>query len=484
MPRRALTLSMVFLLALVTRASAQRTGDELIDQLSLEPLRALAGELSDLDLDDPLTPAQYARIVEYRQRTPALVRLGAASDEDLAAIAAALCKAPAGECSFTTTYALRCLADRCEVAIAPPPRVDVLQPSRCQPSVRTHKRSAPLGLGFDWGMGWHRSRYPSDGAAYSFGIEARLRLGRRFGTIARIDRITGRDEGTDADGNGEDDTATGSITRIAALAGPSVVFDHARFEDTMRYLRLELLGGYLSTRSQADESGPAAGFDLAYQISVIRLGVRFVQGFAGASDATMLLTHFGLVTGSAPPEPDDADCNPDGTPRPSRWRRSSSRLAIGFEYQLLGYGLASELGVMATGIGFELAWNLTSRLDAVAHTDLLLYPGCERDRTIHHAALAGIRITHDRRTDDDQVGFFTTVMSGYSHGAGLTPTSTGTGPIGDLALGWGIQSPEGAASLRLHGRFGITPDNVDYRALFLSFGAELRLDPRRWRYRP
>jgi hypothetical protein len=34
--------------------------------------------------------------------------------------------------------------------------------------------------------------------------------------------------------------------------------------------------------------------------------------------------------------------------------------------------------------------------------------------------------------------------------------------------------------LRLHGRFGVTPDNVDFRAIFLSAGVELRLDRRRW----
>ena len=48
---------------------------------------------------------------------------------------------------------------------------------------------------------------------------------------------------------------------------------------------------------------------------------------------------------------------------------------------------------------------------------------------------------------------------------------------------WGGQSDEGAAYLRLHARAGIGPDNLEYRALFLSAGVELRLDPERWRDR-
>ena len=65
----------------------------------------------------------------------------------------------------------------------------------------------------------------------------------------------------------------------------------------------------------------------------------------------------------------------------------------------------------------------------------------------------------------------------------LTPTTTGTGPVADLSLAWGGQDSESAGYLRLHGRFGLSPDNVDYRAVFLAAGLELRLDSRRWRDR-
>ena len=480
---RALALAIVLLLALTGSASAQSalSGDDLIEKLSLQPLRSMAGELADLELNDPLKLSQYERIVQMRQRVPVLVRLGAVDDAGLAAIATALCNSPAPACIVATAHALRCLADRCELEeSATDVQRDPLKPSTCRSSTpTTPKRSAPFGVGFSWGTGFHRSRYPNDGRAWSFGIEARLRLSNRFSTVARIDRIAGRDAATDADDNGSDDTWTGSITRIAALAGPSIVLQHALFDDTTRSLRLDLLGGYISTRSQADESGLAAGLDVSYQLSLLRVGVRFVQGFGDARDATTLLAHIGILSGARPPEPDeDDDCPPTmSRPRP---RRPSSRIALGFEYEMLGWGLSSDHGLMATGIGLELAWYLTSRLDAIAHADLLLYPGYERERTIHQAGLAGLRLTHARRTDDDDTEFFTTAMGGYTHGAGIEPSTTGSGPIGDLAMGWGIQSPEGAANLRLHVRFGLSPDNVDYRAVFLSFGLELRFDPRSW----
>src|SRR5262249_18730975 len=77
-------------------------------------------------------------------------------------------------------------------------------------------------------------------------------------------------------------------------------------------------------------------------------------------------------------------------------------------------------------------------------------------------------------------GLFTTIMAGYSHGIGVTPATVGSGPIADISVAWGGQGAEAAGYLRLHARFGIGPDNPDYRAIFLSAGFELRLDPRTW----
>ena len=472
---------LVVIAALVTPARAQAPcpecakGDALIDQYALQPLRPLAAELADMPLGSPVTPDAYARLVQIRVHNPTLVRLGALDDTELGAIAIALCRAPATPCVVATANTLRCLADRCTIAF---PHVDKQQRDilrvfdDCH-QYSTHRRSPPYGLGLDWATGWQRSRYPTDTGAWSFGIEGRARFGHIFGAVARVDRIAGRDEATDADHNGHDDQATGTITRISALAGPSIVLDNTRYEDTTRFLRLDLLGGYLVTRSPGHEDGPAAGADLSYQLWAFRFGARFVQGFGDAHDATMLLAHVGFYGGAVPPYEDDTDCGGGAASR-------SSRFALGFDFPLLGYGISDELGYMVPGLGLEGIWHLTHKLDALAHADLLVYPGYNRDRVLHQALLAGVRIDHGGKKSS---GFFTTWMAGYSHGIGFTPSSVGDGPVADVSVAWGGQAADGAAYLRLHGRFGISPDNVDYRAIFLSFGFELRFDPSRWRDR-
>lgn len=449
-------------------------GDALVARFALQPLHDMAGELA-APLTEPVPAGQYARLVELRRRTPALARVGALDDTELLAVASSLCHAATGDCVDATARTLRCLADRCAVDLPKPPprRADlVVLPADCQ-SYTTHKHSIPYGLGVDWGSGWQRSQYPSDGYAWSFGIEGRMRLSRTFGTVARFDRASGRDRAEDADHNGKDDISTGAITRITALAGPTIVLDNTRFDDSLRFFRVDLLGGYLSTRSQPGESGPAAGIDVAYQIWDLRFGVRAVQGFGDAHDATMVLGHIGFVGGSRPGYDDDTDCGAVATAR-------STPLALGLDVPISGYGISSELGYMVPSLGLEALWHLSHHFDAMVRADLLIYPGYERDRVMHQALLAGVRIDHGAHHHN---GYFTTVAAGYSVGATLTPTDVGSGPIVDVSLGWGAQDDEGAAYLRLHARSGVGPDNVDYRAVFFSFGGELRVDPRHWRDR-
>lgn len=472
-PTIALAIAVAPAAAQPTPCETCARGDALIERFSLQPLRGLAAELGRLSLADPLTEAQYTQLVELRQREPALVRLGAVDDAELALVAAALCGSTDDACTVPMTRTLTCLADRCDLALPPPdPRVDFAElPEDCT-RYRTRKRSPRLGLGLDWGTGWQRSGYPNDGRAWSFGISGRWRINQRLGAIARFDRSAGRDEATDLDGDGFDDGSTGSITRIVALAGPSAILHRARFERTTRVLRLDVLAGYIATRSQPGEDGPAAGFDLAYQVSGARAGVRVVQGLGGAADATLVLGHLGFLIGSMPELADDACTLETKAP--------ATRLALGYELAFGGYGISSQLGYLPFGMGIEALWNLTPRFDALARADLLVFPGDERERVIHQAVLGGIRIDHARTDRRWRAGFFTTVMAGYTHGAGLTPSSVGSGPIADVSLGWGGQNRESAAYLRLHGRFGLSPDNVDYRVVFVSAGLELRFDRHRW----
>ncbi|HEY5922793.1 MAG TPA: hypothetical protein VIV11_14040 [Kofleriaceae bacterium] len=454
-------------------------GDAVIDRFSLQPVRPLAGELAELQLADPLTPEQYTRILELRARTPALVRLGAVDDADLALVAAALCRSTTDACVTPTTRALRCLAERCAVTLPrADPRVADLVTESCNRYV-TQKRSSVFGVGIDWATGWHRSRYPHDGRAWSFGIATRLRITNKIGAVARFDRVAGRDAAEDVDGNGRDDMSTGSITRLFALGGPSFILDFTRFENTARYLRLDVLGGYVATRSQPDEDGPAAGFDLAYHLWTIRTGVRYVQGFGDAREASTVLAHLGFVAGASPEYSRGANCSGE-----AQEADRSSRLAIGLDLPVGGYGLTSQLGYLAIGLGFEAKWYLSRSFDVVTRADMLVFPRYDQDRVIHQAVLGGLRIDHGKDTErSSRSGWFTTVLAGYSHGAGIRPTTAGTGPIADVSLAWGGQGKEGAGWLRLHARFGLTPENIDYRVLLFSLGFELRFDPRRWRSR-
>src|SRR5690606_22619639 len=135
----------------------------------------LAAELATMALADPVTAQQYARVVELRRRTPALGRLGALDDADHVRTAAALCHAPAGECVARVARVLRCLAERCEVALPPPGDKDIVA-LRAQCHDFTSRRiTRPIGLGLDVGLGWQRSAYPTDGVASSNGFQARVR---------------------------------------------------------------------------------------------------------------------------------------------------------------------------------------------------------------------------------------------------------------------------------------------------------------------
>lgn len=63
-----------------------------------------------------------------------------------------------------------------------------------------------------------------------------------------------------------------------------------------------------------------------------------------------------------------------------------------------------------------------------------------------------------------RTGLYSTV-TGYQHVATITPTTAGSGPIGDVSVGWGAQDSELAGYVRLPARLGLSPDNVDYRAI-------------------
>jgi hypothetical protein len=349
----------------------------------------------------------------------------------------------------------------------PPP------PSRgCADFVRT-TGYARLGLGGEYATGWQDSEAPVDHRVSSFGMEARLRIAPRFAMMTRLDRSSGRDAALDADGDGRDDLATGTVTRWSVLGGTSVVLDAARVERVPRALELDLLGGYLSARGANEASGLAAGVDLSYQLATVRGGVRFVQGFGDAEQSRAVLAHVGIVSGGAPSYDDGDTCV--FVPR-----LTSSPFAMALDLALSGW--AREVGYVAPGLGVEIALHPgRSRLDALGRFDLLAFPNGDRDRVVHQSLLFGARLDLGKPGTVSRNGFFFALLGGYAFAAAPSSSTYGSTPVADLSIAWGGQGPSGGGFLRLHGRVSV-PD-ADVVAIFLSLDVEVRLDRERWQDR-
>ena len=476
-------------LGLASPASAQPLpcepcvrGDDTLKQLGEvgELLRDETGALVSIGVE-PGGTIQEPQLTRLRatlgtHHDPISEALGPLSEAQLSDVAAAMCSAPEGRCKVTVAAALACIAGRCTVEreqerLLPPPP----PPHGCDPTVK-HVTSPAFGLGIDWGEGRQQDRAPVDGRAWSVGFEARDRLSRHFGLVGRVDRSTGRDAAIDSNRDGSDDVATPPVTRVSLLAGPSVMFGVSH-GDALRFAQLDLLAGYQWTLSQPNEDGPAAGFDLQYSLEVVRTGIRVTQGFGDAKDARAVLAHLGVVVGAGPSFDYGVGCGRDD--------KDESKLALALDLPLFGYGLTSALDYSAPGFGLEAAYHVSHLVDLAAHADVMVFPNGDRERALYQTTLAGVRfdLLGPHQGGDVRTGFFTTLMAGYSFAATTEPTTAGSGPVGEASVGWGGEGDDGFVYLRLHGRVGLTPDNIDASALFLSAGIELRMDRRQWKDR-
>lgn len=405
----------------------------------------------------------------------AVQSLGAWSDGELLEIGHALCGRPDQSCAMSLAAVLRCASRGCtvqrvELVRAPPPHT-------CDPTVG-RRYSSRFGLGFDAGSGWQASAHPVDGLAWSLGGEARVSLGdRKLGLVARLDRSTGRDEGRDEDGDGRDDVETGPVTRLTALAGPSFVPLRTLDPELVRYLQVDVLAGYLSSRSQPGTSGPAAALDLSFQLASKRVGLRIVQGFGDAKDERAVIAHLGLTTGAGPEFDYGAGCSN------MSFRPEGSALALALDVPFSGW---SQGAGYTAGIGVEGALHLRRRLDALLRGDLLASGREGRDFSLHQSLLAGVRFVASRPRGDvgKRKGVFGAALAGYTLAAAPSSSPVRSGPVVDLALGlYGGGTSDASAYVALHGRLGISPESSDLRAVFLSAGGEWRLDRRRWKDR-
>jgi hypothetical protein len=139
---------------------------------------------------------------------------------------------------------------------------------------------------------------------------------------------------------------------------------------------------------------------------------------------------------------------------------------------------------MAPGFGLEGAYHLHDHFDFLVRGDVLTFPNGDDDRVLQQTLLAGARFDMmPYKEYSARTGPLFTLMTGYAFGAYTRPSSAGSGPVLDAAIGLGLQETDGGAWVRLHGRFGLVPANSDLRAVFLSVGLELRIDRRRWQQR-
>lgn len=424
---------------------------------------------------DALEPHQDAGLREHLHLRydlhQAIRELRDKTDEQVLHVAYALCQSPDPDCARYLAGALLHVRD-IDPGTMPVPEPYGLPPGpgTCDPYVGQVK-SPKVGAGFEYATGWQDSARPADGRVWSLGVELRARLRDTWGLVARVDRSTGRDAATDEDGDGRDDIATGAVTRWTALVGPTLRLHTYRSRRTPRYWQVDSLVGL--SRS-GDQSGPVTALDISYQLVVARLGVRVLQGFGDARDESAILVHSGLSFGAGPQYSYGAGCGQGSEPPGSAW-------AIALDIPLGGY--AHGIGSITPGFGLEGALHVNEVFDGIVRADLLAMPSGDQNRALHQTVLAGGRLDFSSDGQRTRTGIFTTLAVGYAHVATTSSASVQSGPVADVSIGWGGQGSDGAGYLRLHGRFGLTSDTSDVRAVFLSAGLELRLDRRRWRDR-
>jgi hypothetical protein len=253
-----------------------------------------------------------ALVVSYiGELRPVFLDLDGRTDDELRDIGFALCKSPDEECAKYVGAGLKQLrvlaqttfpkANEGRVGYGLPPE----PPHTCDPYVG-QVRSPKAGFGFDYGTGWQDSAKPVDGRAWSIGIEGRRRVNNRLGVLARVERSTGRDESIDADGDGVDDHSSGSVTRWMGMFGGSLRFGALSRRDLAGYWYVD---GLVGLSRDGDRSGVMTAMDLSYQVAVMKVGLRVMQGIGDAGEERAALLHAGFMIGAGPTFSYGAGCD-------------------------------------------------------------------------------------------------------------------------------------------------------------------------------
>jgi hypothetical protein len=161
-------------------------------------------------------------------------------------------------------------------------------------------------------------------------------------------------------------------------------------------------------------------------------------------------------------------------------RRGGDGLAygLGVHLPLVGHGVLSpgDLGLMPPGLGLSLAIQMRYPVDLVLRGDFLWFLRQERDRLAMHAGLAGVRVAPARSSP-----LSLTALAGYGIAYRPAPGNVDSGPVLDVGLSWDFaREHQAGLYVGAHGRFGLSSDNRDLGAVFLSLGLEARSDAYTW----
>jgi hypothetical protein len=124
----------------------------------------------------------------------------------------------------------------------------------------------------------------------------------------------------------------------------------------------------------------------------------------------------------------------------------------------------------------SLAIQMRYPVDLVLRSDFLWFLRQERDRLAMHTGLAGLRVAPARSSE-----LSLTALAGYGIAYAPRPGNVDSGPVLDIGVSWDFaREREGGLYIGAHGRFGLSSENRDLGALFLSLGLEVRNEAYTW----
>jgi hypothetical protein len=349
------------------------------------------------------------------------------------------------------------------------------QQQACDPYV-VQRKAEHIGLGVEIGTGYQQNADPIEPLSLAVGVTAERMLSKQLALGFRMSYLTAGDESQDQDLDGRDDRDTGNTHLVSFTAGPRLRRWSSLDRDDPRLWELGLAAGHVQALSDVGASGPVAEIELRHTwSSVVSLGLRGAQGFAGAEPYRAVLASVWLGVVSTPERSWGAGCSSVERPR----RGDGRGYGLGVHLPLVGAGIAAlggDLGVMPPGLGLSLAIQMRYPVDLVLRGDFLWFLRQERDRLAMHTGLAGLRVAPARSFE---LSF--TALAGYAVAYRPVPSNIDSGPVLDLGVSWDFARERGGGLyLGAHGRFGLSSDNRDLGALFLSLGLEVRNDAYTW----